>query len=36
MAAKSSHHKALYHLGLLYEKVFGVSQDYHEAIQLYD
>jgi TPR repeat protein len=36
MAAKSSHQKALYHLGLLYEKGFGVSQDYHKAIRLYD
>jgi TPR repeat protein len=36
MAAKSSHQKALYHIGLLYEKGFGVSQDYHKAIRLYD
>jgi TPR repeat protein len=36
MAAKSSHKEAMYHLGLLYEKGLGVSQDYQRANALYE
>jgi TPR repeat protein len=36
MAAEGSHMEAIYHLGLLYEKGLGISQDYQKAIQLYN
>jgi TPR repeat protein len=36
LAAESTHKEAIYHLGLLYEKGLGVSQDYQKANELYE
>jgi TPR repeat protein len=35
MAARESHVKAMYHLGLLYENGLGISRDYQKANHLY-